>query len=111
MAEPRLLRDVDAARRAIANARTRGERIALVPTMGALHDRHLALVAAAKRRADTVVVTIFVNPTQFGPNEDFTKYPRDLEGDRAKLATVGADLGFSPEDASSLYAPGDQARA
>jgi pantoate--beta-alanine ligase len=110
MAEPRLLRDVESARRALANARTRGERIAVVPTMGALHDGHLGLVTAAKKRADTVVVTIFVNPTQFGPNEDFTKYPRDLEGDRAKLATVGADLIFAPEDASTLYAPGDETR-
>jgi pantoate--beta-alanine ligase len=110
MAEPRLLRDVESARRALANARTRGERIAVVPTMGALHDGHLALVTAAKKRADTVVVTIFVNPTQFGPTEDFTKYPRDLEGDRAKLATVGADLVFAPENASTLYAPGDETR-
>jgi pantoate--beta-alanine ligase len=110
MAEPRLLRDVDAARRALANARTRGERIAVVPTMGALHEGHLALVTSAKKRADTVVVTIFVNPTQFGPTEDLAKYPRDLEGDRAKLATVGADLIFAPENASVLYAPGDETR-
>lgn len=103
-------RDVDALRRALANARTRGETIGVVPTMGALHDGHLALVAEAKKRADLVLVTIFVNPTQFGPNEDFDEYPRDLEGDRKKVATAGADLVFAPEHPSILYPPGDETR-
>ncbi|MDO8106593.1 pantoate--beta-alanine ligase [Isoptericola sp. b441] len=71
-------------------------RRAVVMTMGALHDGHLSLVRAAREVADQVVVTIFVNPLQFGPTEDLERYPRDLEGDAAKLATVGADLVFAP---------------
>lgn len=72
------------------------QRIALVPTMGNLHDGHLELVNIAKRHADIVVVSIFVNPTQFGVGEDFDSYPRTLDDDVAKLATVGADYVFAP---------------
>lgn len=76
--------------------RAGGERIGLVPTMGALHTGHLSLVDEARRVAERVIVTIFVNPTQFGPNEDFTRYPRTLPADCEKLAGVAADLVFAP---------------
>lgn len=76
--------------------RAKGHAIAFVPTMGALHDGHLALVEEAQRHASKVVVSIFVNPTQFGPNEDFTRYPRPLEADMAKLRSVQADAAWLP---------------
>jgi pantoate--beta-alanine ligase len=105
-----LVRDADALRAQLALTRERGLRVGLVPTMGALHAGHLALVHEARRHAQRVVVTIFVNPTQFGPGEDFTRYPRDLEGDLKKCASAGADLVFSPEDPSALYPAGDETR-
>src|SRR5450759_1005753 len=83
-------------------ARARGERIAFVPTMGALHAGHVALLAAARKTADRVVLSIFVNPTQFGPKEDLARYPRDLDGDLAKAAGVGTDAAFVPE-AKDMY--------
>jgi pantoate--beta-alanine ligase len=85
-----------------------GRRIAVVPTMGALHDGHLALVRAARARADVVILTIFVNPTQFSPNEDLAEYPRDEAGDLAKGRSAGVDLAFCP-DASAMYGAGSQA--
>jgi pantoate--beta-alanine ligase len=84
-----------------------GRRIAVVPTMGALHDGHLALLRAARGRADVVILTIFVNPTQFGPKEDLSRYPRDEAGDLAKARGCGIDLAFCP-DASAMYLPGAQ---
>src|SRR5262245_21134765 len=84
-----------------------GRRIAVVPTMGALHDGHLALVRAARGKADVVILTIFVNPTQFGPNEDLARYPRDEAGDLAKARAAGIDLAFCP-DAAAMYRPGSQ---
>ncbi len=76
-----------------------GGRVAFVPTMGALHAGHLALVAEARRRGDVVAMSIFVNPLQFGPGEDFARYPRDAKGDAAKARDAGVDLLFAPEPA------------
>ncbi len=88
-------------------ARARGERIAFVPTMGALHAGHVSLLSAARKAADRVVLSIFVNPTQFGPKEDLACYPRDLDGDLAKAAGAGTNVAFVPE-ATDMYPPGAQ---
>ncbi len=92
----KVVRNVRELRKATANWRQRGQSIALVPTMGALHSGHLALVKLAKKKADRAVVSIFVNPSQFGPNEDLSRYPRDEAGDLEKLAAVNADLVWAP---------------
>ncbi|MCA9555061.1 MAG: pantoate--beta-alanine ligase [Myxococcales bacterium] len=84
-----------------------GLRVGFVPTMGALHAGHLSLVEEAARHAEVVVVSIFVNPTQFGPNEDLSRYPRDLEGDLAKLREVGTSVVFHPSE-DVMYPPGHQ---
>jgi len=88
-------------------ARARGERIAFVPTMGALHAGHVSLLSAARKAADRAVLSIFVNPTQFGPKEDLARYPRDLDGDLAKAAGAGTNAAFVPE-AMDMYPPGAQ---
>lgn len=85
----------------------RGHRIALVPTMGFLHDGHLSLMREGGRRADVVAASIFVNPTQFGPKEDLSRYPRDPEGDLAKCASAGVVGVYMPEP-STVYPPGYQ---
>lgn len=96
---------IDELRRYVRARRAAGERIGLVPTMGALHAGHLSLVEAARRKADRVIVTIFVNPAQFGPTEDFARYPRTLAADVEKLAEVAADLVFAPP-VEEIYPPG-----
>lgn len=82
-----------------------GRIISFVPTMGALHEGHLSLMRVAKEKGDFLVVSIFVNPTQFGPNEDFNKYTRDLEGDIKKIREIGVDVVFSP-DVNEIYPEG-----
>ncbi|GJD33568.1 pantoate--beta-alanine ligase [Methylobacterium aerolatum] len=104
-ANPLPLSDLATLRATVAAWRAEGEQVALVPTMGALHEGHLRLVAEARRRARRVVVSIFVNPTQFGPTEDFSRYPRDVTADLAALAGAGADAAWTP-DVATMYPPG-----
>jgi len=96
-------------RRFVAEWRATRETVALVPTMGALHTGHLTLVRQAKARCTRAVVSIFVNPTQFGPNEDFTHYPRDEAADLEKLASVGADVVWAPH-VGEMYPEGFSTR-
>ncbi len=109
MTATHVVRTCDALRQALGGARATGRAIGFVPTMGALHQGHLRLVDEARRRSGYTVVSIFVNPTQFGPGEDLARYPRDLEGDVAKCASAGVDLVFAPE-AAEMYPPGDATR-
>lgn len=88
----------------LAKARKAGKRVGLVPTMGALHEGHLSLMEAAHRECDFVVATIFVNPTQFAPNEDLSRYPRTFDSDLRGLTRVGVDLVFVPRE-SEMYSP------
>lgn len=90
-------------------ARANGQRLGLVPTMGALHEGHLSLVRVAKARCDTVAVSLFVNPTQFGPNEDLAKYPRPYERDRELLEKEGVAILFAPS-AEEMYPKGEATR-
>jgi pantoate--beta-alanine ligase len=93
-------------RRHVREARVAGKTIGLVPTMGALHEGHLTLMRRAREECGFVVVSIFVNPTQFPPGEDFARYPRDLEADARRCAEVGVDLIFAPA-VEEIYPPGD----
>src|SRR5882757_3337421 len=102
---PMVVRTVPALRRALDSIRAKKATIALVPTMGALHDGHVSLVRLAKRRATKVIVSIFVNPTQFAPTEDFGAYPRTWNTDVAKLAAEKVDLIWHP-DVKAMYPEG-----
>jgi pantoate--beta-alanine ligase len=102
---PRVIRALPALERAIADFRARRGKIALVPTMGALHAGHLALVRAAQHRADRVIVSIFVNPTQFAPHEDLKTYPQTFDADLAALAALKTDLVWAPSVAT-MYPAG-----
>ena len=102
-----VFRTPTAMRARVEDLRRDGRRIAVVPTMGALHEGHLDLVRKARARADVVILTIFVNPTQFGPNEDLAKYPRDEAGDLAKARAAGIDLAYCP-DVAAMYPAGAQ---
>jgi pantoate--beta-alanine ligase len=104
---PQLVARRDELRRAVAAGRSRGAKIGVVPTMGALHAGHLSLVEAARRECDFVIATIFVNPTQFAPTEDFAAYPRDLRRDAELLAPLGVDLVFAPSS-DEMYRPGHE---
>jgi pantoate--beta-alanine ligase len=102
---PKVIRTVAALSRTLAQWRARGARIALVPTMGALHAGHLALVKRARRRADRVIVSIFVNPAQFAPHEDLNTYPRTFAADVAALASLGTELVWAPS-VETMYPDG-----
>ncbi|HEX5064203.1 MAG TPA: pantoate--beta-alanine ligase [Kofleriaceae bacterium] len=102
-----IVRDPAAMRARAEDLRRDGRRIAVVPTMGALHEGHLTLLRAARAKCDILILTIFVNPTQFGPKEDLAKYPRDEAGDLAKARACGIDLAFCP-DVTAMYPTGAQ---
>jgi pantoate--beta-alanine ligase len=104
-AAARALRGADELREALAPARREGRTIGLVPTMGFLHEGHVSLLRAARAECDVVVMSLFVNPTQFGPNEDLDRYPRDEERDLRLAGEAGVDLVFAPE-ATALYPDG-----
>ncbi len=101
-----MVRTIASLRRAVARYRAGGQTVALVPTMGALHEGHLSLVRLAQKRADRTVVSIFVNPAQFAPSEDFSSYPRTFASDLAKLRQVRADLVWAPASTAEIYPPG-----
>ena len=101
----RLVHTIAETREAIAEARRKGSAIGLIPTMGALHAGHVSLVEASRAREGCVAVSIFVNPTQFGPREDLAKYPRTLEADLARCEAAGVDLVFAPS-AEEMYPHG-----
>lgn len=114
----RVIHDPIEMQRLVLGAQRSGRRVGLVPTMGALHAGHLSLVSAAENECDTIVVTIFVNPTQFGPNEDFDQYPRTLPTDLEQLAHHRVDFVFAPDNEamypggfSTLVKPPEIARA
>jgi len=100
-----IVRRVNAMREISRQVRARGLKVGLVPTMGALHEGHLSLIRGIKEMVDVVVVSVFVNPTQFGPDEDFERFTRDLTGDADQCIACGVDYMFAPE-AEEIYPPG-----
>jgi pantoate--beta-alanine ligase len=105
ISKPQVIRAIAPLRAWVSRVRAKGETVALVPTMGALHRGHLALVRLARRRADRVVVSIFVNPTQFGPTEDFSSYPRTWDADTEALSQLSVDAIWAPNIAT-MYPDG-----
>ena len=103
--KPMIVRTLSPLRKAVADLRKRRKTVALVPTMGALHEGHFSLVEHARKRADAVAVSIYVNPKQFAPTEDFGSYPRNFETDVAALSQLGVDLVWAPTDAA-MYPKG-----
>ena len=99
--------DIEAARRAVQEVRRAGRAVGLVPTMGALHQGHLSLIRASRQRCDVTAVTIFVNPTQFAPGEDFSRYPQPRETDLKACRREKADFVFAPS-VETMYTPGSQ---
>lgn len=106
---PRVIQTIAGLRKAVATYRKAGDKIALVPTMGALHDGHIALVEAAQKKAGRTLVSIFVNPAQFAPTEDFASYPRTMDTDLAKLRRLKVDAVWAP-DAAVMYPEGFSTR-
>jgi pantoate--beta-alanine ligase len=104
---PPIATTVAETRAAVTAARRAGQRIGFVPTMGALHAGHAALIRASRSECDVTIVSIFVNPTQFGPNEDYARYPRTLDADRQLCGAVGTDLIFAPSQ-EEMYPPGSR---
>ncbi len=102
-----IIETVEAMQTKAEELRLSGKTLALVPTMGFLHEGHLELMRVGKKHADVVIISIFVNPTQFGPNEDFAQYPRDTEGDLAKAEGVGVDIVYFPK-VEEMYPEGYQ---
>jgi pantoate--beta-alanine ligase len=102
---PRVIRSKDEIWRTVVELKASGNTIGVVPTMGALHAGHLSLVERSAAECHVTVVTVFVNPTQFGPKEDLAKYPRDLDADLNRLGRLGVDLVFAPSD-EEMYPPG-----
>ncbi len=103
----KIVREIEEMREITSQARREGKRVALVPTMGYLHAGHVALLKRGRELGDLLVMTIFVNPTQFGPSEDFTTYPSDIKGDMGKAERAGVDIIFQP-DGEALYPEGFQ---